>query len=85
MRIIEMKTDRLKFFVLAILSVLLLIGCSQGGGTGGTGFVAQGPVSAFGSIVFNGTVSDIINAVISYFTCQRANFIKISIILIGSS
>jgi hypothetical protein len=59
-----MKTDRLKFFVLAILSVLLLIGCSQGGGTGGTGFVAQGPVSAFGSIVVNGTVIDISKAVI---------------------
>ena len=59
-----MKTDRLKRFVLAMLSVLLLIGCSQGGGSGGTGFVAQGPVSAFGSIVVNGTVIDISNAVI---------------------
>jgi hypothetical protein len=59
-----MKTSRLKCFVLAILSALLLTCCSQGGGTGGTGFVAQGPVSAFGSIVINGTVIDISNAII---------------------
>jgi hypothetical protein len=59
-----MKIYRLTCFVLTLLLALLLIRCSQGGGTGGTGFVAQGPVSAFGSIVVNGTVINISNAVI---------------------
>jgi hypothetical protein len=60
----EMKKFRRSNVVLALLTAVVLISCSQGGGTGGTGFVAQGPVTAFGSIVVNGTVIDVSNAVI---------------------
>ncbi len=68
-----MKTYHLKTLVLALLSALLLIsfgGCGgggskvAGGGIGGTGVISVGTITAFGSVVVNGTEFDTSNAVI---------------------
>ena len=68
-----MKTYHLKTLVLALLSALLLIsfgGCGgggskvAGGGIGGTGVVNVGTITAFGSVVVNGTEFDTSNALI---------------------
>jgi hypothetical protein len=65
-----MKTSPLENLVLTLLFALLLIafgcggGASAGGGIGGSGIISQGSVSAFGSIVVNGTAFDTSNATI---------------------
>ena len=67
-----MKAYLPKSFVLGLLSVLLLIsgwGCSNGtktadGGIGGTGIISRGTITAFGSILVNGTDFDTSNAAI---------------------
>jgi hypothetical protein len=66
-RKIEMKTYNLKNLVLALLSALLLISCGasgSGGGIGGSGIISAGTITAFGSIIVNGTEFDTSNAVI---------------------
>jgi len=67
-----MKACRPKGILLALLSVLMLMTCSQcggalltaGGGIGGTGFISRGLIAAFGSIFVNGSEFDTTNAVI---------------------
>jgi hypothetical protein len=66
-----MKAYHPRSIVLALLSALMLISCgdigggtSAGGGIGGTGNISSGPITAFGSIVVNGTEFDTSNAVI---------------------
>jgi hypothetical protein len=71
-RKIKMKTYHLKILALALLSALLSISCggsgsgtnAAGGGIGGTGIISAGTITAFGSIVVNGTEFDTSNAVI---------------------
>jgi hypothetical protein len=59
------------FFLSALLAVFLLISCGNGGsgmmaggGIGGTGIISSGTITAFGSIVVNGTEFDTSNAAI---------------------
>ena len=66
-----MRAYHAKSIVLALLSALMLISCgdigggtSAGGGIGGTGNISSGPITAFGSIVVNGTEFDTSNAAI---------------------
>ncbi|TET94389.1 MAG: hypothetical protein E3J26_04645 [Candidatus Zixiibacteriota bacterium] len=67
-----MKTYHLQTLVLALLSALLSISCgvsgsgtiAAGGGIGGSGIISVGTITAFGSIVVNGTEFDTSNAVI---------------------
>ena len=67
-----MKACRSKSVVLALLFALVLISCGDGshstltagGGIGGTGGVSRGAITAFGSIVVNGTEFDTSNAVV---------------------
>lgn len=67
-----MKAYHPKSIVLALLFALMLISCGDvghgtltaGGGIGGTGNISSGPITAFGSIVVNGTEFDTSNAVI---------------------
>jgi hypothetical protein len=69
---IEMKPFHPKGGVWASVLVLLLISCtiscggsnSAGGGIDGSGFISQGSISAFGSIVVNGTEFDTSNAAV---------------------
>lgn len=69
---IEMKVCHPKSIILALLSGLLLISCwccgletlTAGGGIGGTGIISQGVITAFGSVVVNGTEFDTSNAAI---------------------
>jgi hypothetical protein len=68
MRRIEMKSFILKGLILASIYSLLLISCSgggsnfAGGGIDGTGIMSAGVVTAFGSIIVNGTEFDTSNA-----------------------
>jgi hypothetical protein len=64
-----MKSYHLRGFISALFSVFLLISCGSGGGgmtagggIGGTGVISSGAISAFGSIVVNGTEFDTSNA-----------------------
>ena len=66
-----MKSYHLRDFISALFSVFLLISCGSGGGgmtagggIGGTGIISSGTISAFGSIVVNGTEFDTSNAAI---------------------
>ena len=66
-----MKSYHLRGFISALFSVFLLISCGSGGGgmtagggIGGTGVISSGTISAFGSIVVNGTEFDTSNAAI---------------------
>ncbi len=66
-----MKSCRLRGFIFALFSIFLLISCGSGGGgmtagggIGGTGIISSGTISAFGSIVVNGTEFDTSNAAI---------------------
>jgi len=66
-----MKAYHPKGILLALLSVLVLITCTNcggvltaGGGIGGTGFISRGIIAAFGSIFVNGAEVDTSNAVI---------------------
>ncbi len=66
-----MRAYHPKSIVLALLCALMLISCggssdglSAGGGIGGTGIISSGPITAFGSIVVNGTEFDTSNAAI---------------------
>jgi hypothetical protein len=67
-----MNTYHPKNWVYALLSALMLISCGgsgsgallAGGGIGGTGVISVGTITAFGSIVVNGTEFDTSNAVI---------------------
>ena len=61
-----MQSSQLRSFISALFSVFLLISCGSGGGSsmvagggiGGTGIISSGTISAFGSIVVNGTEFD---------------------------
>jgi hypothetical protein len=60
-----MKSYHLRGFISALFSVFLLISCGSGGGgmtagggIGGSGIMSSGTISAFGSIVVNGTEFD---------------------------
>jgi len=64
-----MKSYHSRGFISALFSVFLLISCGSGGGgmtagggIGGTGVISSGTISAFGSIVVNGTEFDTSNA-----------------------
>jgi len=64
-----MKSNQLRSFISALFSVFLLISCGNGGGgmtagggIGGTGVISSGTITAFGSIVVNGTEFDTSNA-----------------------
>ena len=64
-----MKSNQLRSFISALFSVFLLIswgngggGMTAGGGIGGTGVISSGTITAFGSIVVNGTEFDTSNA-----------------------
>jgi hypothetical protein len=65
-----MKPYHLRGVIFVLFSVSLLISCGSGGGggmtagggIGGSGIISQGAVSAFGSIVVNGTEFDTSNA-----------------------
>ena len=66
-----MKSYHSRGFISALFSVFLLISCGSGGGgmtagggIGGTGVISSGTISAFGSIVVNGTEFDTSNAAI---------------------
>ena len=66
-----MKSYHLRGFISALFSVFLLISCGSGGGgmtagggIGGTGVISSGTISAFGSIVVNGTDFDTSTAAI---------------------
>jgi hypothetical protein len=66
-----MKSYQLRGFISALFSVFLLISCGSGGGgmtagggIGGTGVISSGTISAFGSIVVNGTEFETSNAAI---------------------
>jgi Domain of unknown function (DUF5666) len=66
-----MKSYNLRNFILALVSGFLLISCgggggglTAGGGTGGTGIISSGAITAFGSIMVNGTEFDTSNATI---------------------
>jgi hypothetical protein len=66
-----MKSYHLRSFISALFSVFLLISCGSGGfgmmaggGIGGTGIISIGTITAFGSIVVNGTEFDTSNAAI---------------------
>lgn len=66
-----MKAYHLQSIVLSLLCALMLISCGDssdgllaGGGIGGTGNISSGPITAFGSIVVNGTEFDTSNAAI---------------------
>jgi len=68
-----MKSYHLRGFISALFSVFLLISCGSGGGwmtagggIGGTGVISSGTISAFGSIVVNGTEFDTSNAAIIF-------------------
>ena len=64
-----MKSNQLRSFISALFSVFLLISCGNGGGgmtagggIGGTGVISSGTITAFGSIMVNGTEFDTSNA-----------------------
>lgn len=67
-----MKAYHPKSIVLTLLFALMVISCDDGshgtltagGGIGGTGNISRGAISAFGSIVVNGTAFDTSDAVI---------------------
>jgi len=66
-----MKRLQSKSLLLALLSVLLLVSCGDGGvtiiaggGIGGSGIISIGTIAAFGSITVNGAEFDTTNAVI---------------------
>ena len=67
-----MKTYHANSIVWVLLSALMLISCGDGshgtltagGGIGGTGNISRGAITAFGSIVVNGTEFNTSNAVI---------------------
>ena len=66
-----MKSNQLRSFISALFSVFLLISCGSGGGgmtagggIGGTGIISSGTITAFGSIMVNGTEFDTSNAAI---------------------
>jgi len=66
-----MNSYHFKRLLFALFSVFLLISCDSGGGgmmagggIGGTGVINSGTISAFGSIVVNGTEFDTSNAAI---------------------
>ena len=66
-----MKSYYIRFVISALWSVFLLISCGNGGsgmtaggGIGGTGIISSGVISAFGSIVLNGTEFNTSNAAI---------------------
>jgi hypothetical protein len=68
---ITMKNYHLKSIASALLVVLMMVSCKSngsgpmaGGGIGGTGIISSGYITAFGSIVVNGTVFDTRNAAI---------------------
>ena len=55
-----MKSYHIRSFLSALFAVFLLISC----GIGGTGIISSGTITAFGSIVVNGTEFDTSNAAI---------------------
>ena len=66
-----MKSYHIRNFLSALLAVFLLISCGNGGsgmtaggGIGGTGIISNGTITAFGSIVVNGTEFDTSNAAV---------------------
>jgi len=68
-----MKSNQLRSFISALCSVFLLMSCGSGGGgggmmagggIGGTGIISSGTITAFGSIMLNGTEFDTSNAAI---------------------
>ena len=67
-----MKPYHLRGVIFALFSAFLVISCGSGGGggmtagggIGGSGIMSSGTISAFGSIVVNGTEFDTSNAVI---------------------
>ncbi len=66
-----MKSCHLRGYISALFSVFLLISCGSGGGgmmagggIGGTGIISSGTITAFGSIMLNGTEFDTSNAAI---------------------
>ena len=67
-----MKANHPKSIVWALLSALMMISCGDGshgtltagGGIGGTGKISRGAITAFGSIVVNGTEFDTSNAIV---------------------
>jgi len=67
-----MNSYHLRGFTFALLSVFLLISCGSGGGggmtagggIGGTGIISSGTITAFGSIMLNGTEFDTSKAAI---------------------
>jgi len=66
-----MKSYHLRRLISALFSVFLLISCGSGGGgmmagggIGGTGIISSGTITAFGSIVVNGTEFDTSTAAI---------------------
>ena len=66
-----MKSNQSSSFISALFSFILLISCGgggsgmmAGGGIGGTGIISSGTITAFGSIVVNGTEFDTSNAAI---------------------
>lgn len=67
----RVHSRRVPSFVMSILLPILCCGCSgqgtftaDGGGIGGTGIVNSGPITAFGSVLVNGTEFDTRNALI---------------------
>jgi hypothetical protein len=67
-----MKSNQLKSLISVLCSIFLMVsfgsggggGMTAGGGIGGTGVISSGTISAFGSIVVNGTEFDTSNAAI---------------------
>ena len=66
-----MNSYHFRRLLFALFSVFLLISCDSGGGgmtagggIGGTGIISSGTITAFGSIVVNGTEFDTSNAAI---------------------
>jgi hypothetical protein len=66
-----MKFYHIRCFIFALFSVFLLTSCGSGGGgmmagggVGGTGIISSGTITAFGSIVVNGTEFDTSSAAI---------------------
>ncbi len=67
-----MKASHLKHLLFVLVPLLLLNACGgggdgmmAGGGTGGTGIISNGSITAFGSIFVNGTEFDTSNATIT--------------------
>ena len=66
-----MKFYHIRSFIFVLFTVFLLTSCGSGGGgmmagggVGGTGIISNGTITAFGSIVVNGTEFDTSNAAI---------------------